>query len=196
MEALSKCVSELDIQQNSESAIRLGKYLIKSEPDYFREGAWLMALNNKSEIFDAVAEKVKRKIDVSHGFCSVKKREEIIDYAYILMKLSEDKARRFLLAQIQRDIYDYLRVHMATVLLSVEDCSGYEILMDEMMKSLNDGKLNTNLSHEMDRFLSNSTPGEYYPRNDPQAMYLWYQKHKKDLLWDNKKYRMIHSKKL
>ena len=169
MKALSSRVSALEIEQNSESAIRLGEYLIASQPEYFREGAWLLALNNKSEIFDVASEKANEMID---GFEERKKkpggyiggtRKGIIDFAYILMKLSQDKAKQFLLGHIQSDIDVYLRMQMGTVLLSVDDYRGYDILMDEMMETGIDESVQATLNHAMDRFLSNSTPNQYFP---------------------------------
>ena len=202
MKALSPKVSELAIEQNSEFAVRLGEYLLVSLPEYFREGVWLLARNGKQEIFPAVTQKIyesinefeKRQTDVS--FDPPRARENIIDFAYILMKLNEDKAKKLLLEYIQKDIDAYLRVHMANVLLSVNDPCGYDILMDKMMEPKVDEYVKASLMHEMDRFLSNSTPGEHYPSEDAQMMYIWYQQNRKLLHWDKKKWEMSISKEL
>ena len=128
------------------------------------------------------------------GFYARDIRKDIIDFAPILMRLSQDKAKHFLLGHIQSEIDVFLRVRMGTVLLSVDDYRGYDILMDEMMESGIDETHKVTLNREMDRFLSNSTPNEYYPYDNPQKMFEWYQQHKKQLHWDNKKWHMSHSK--
>jgi len=195
MEALSHIVSDLKIEQNSEYAIRLGEYLIASQPKYFREGAWLLAHNEKDEIFNVVAKHANEMIDDFEQrkrpaeFFIGRKRREIIDFAYILMKLSENQAKSFLLSHIQSEIDVILRVRIATALLSVDDVRGYDFLMNEMMI---DKTLRARLSHELDYILSNSSPGKYYPSYNPQKMYEWYQQNKNKLHWDKKKWHMDH----
>lgn len=202
MKALSARVSDLEIEQNSESAIRLGEYLIASQPEYFREGAWLLAHHGKHEIFDVVEKNANEMINEfeeskkAPGFYAGDTRKDIIDFAYILMKLSEDKAKQFLLGHIQSETDIYLRVHMATVLLSVDDCRGYDILMNEMMKPDIDKTIKVGLLHEMDAFLSRRTPIEHYSYDDAQKMNEWYQQNKKHLHWDAKKWQMSIKKDL
>jgi len=198
MKALSDIVADLRIEQNSQFAVELGRYLIDAAPAYFREGAWLLALNNKSETFDIVTKKIDDLISQFEdrkktlGFYAGDTRNIIIDCCYILMKGSKNKAKRFLLPHIHSDIDVYLRVDMATVLLSVDDYSGYDILMDEMIAPGIDRTRKATLNHRMDDFLSNSTPNEYYPYDDPQKMYQWYQQNKSQLHWDRKKWHMSH----
>lgn len=199
MKALSGKVSELVFEQNAESSINLGRYLINSEPDYFREGAWLLAINNKTEIFDIVKDKFNKMINKfeqrknNSGFYAGDTREDIIDIAYLLIRLSKDKTKEFLIGHIQSQIDVYLRVHIGNVLLSVNDYRGYDFLMDEMMDTGIDKSLRAGLNHEMDRFISNSTPNKYYPYDDIQKMYKWYQLNKEKLHWDSKKGHMNYS---
>jgi hypothetical protein len=198
MGALSDRVSDLVFEQNSKDAVQLGEYLVTSQADYFREGAWLLALNDKSEIFDSVKEKLDEMIHefeerkTKPGFYAGDTRKEIIDFTYILMKLSQDKAKQLLLHNIQSNIDVYLRVHLGTVMLSVDDYRGYDILMEEMMKPGLDATIRASLNHEMDRFLSNSTPNQYFSYDNPQKMYEWYQQNKEHFHWDNKKWHMSH----
>jgi len=195
-----RTIREINVEQNKDDVINLGKYLCDTYPDLFNQGAWFLAHCSYKDIFEPVRNKLNELLSLydtevktkgnyysNQGYTidSSKKIFELID---ILIKATPGECKAYLneILTIQRE--PYLRVPIALKLLVIGDISGLDLLMEEVNAFKSSKGNRSGLASELDDILSNHRSWRF-EANDKE-MYEWYQKNRLNLQWDEEKHRV------
>ena len=196
-------LKNINVEENKDKAIMLGKYICDNYQDLFNKGAWLLAHCGDTEITDPVEKninellskydeevKTKGSFYSNPGF-TISVGQKLFELADILIKVSPEESKPYFHNILSSRRSAYLRVPIAAKLLGIGDISGLDMLMEELNNNKPKKGYRTDLSSELEDMLNNRITGIHFTSNNDKEMYEWYQKNRLNLKWDEDRYKII-----
>ncbi|MBN2182984.1 MAG: hypothetical protein JW715_13825 [Sedimentisphaerales bacterium] len=195
-------ISKLNIEQNEDEVILLGKYLCDNNPDLFNQGAWLLAHSGDREIFEPVRTKLNELLSLydievktkgsyySNPRYTGDMSREMLELISILIRISPEESKTVLREIVETPREAYLRVRFALILNGIGDLYGLDLLMEEVNSLKPRRGTRTALASELEDMLNN-TYERFFSSESDKEMYEWYQKNRLNIRWDQEKHRII-----